>query len=69
MGHALAFASALFAADGQGGKSMNVVHITHAQSPYAAAANQTVVVDVSGGARKGETRVCTAKFSGEATYL
>ena len=50
MGHALAFASALFAADGQGGESMNVVHITHAQSPYAAAANQTVVVDVSGGA-------------------
>jgi hypothetical protein len=50
VGHALAFASALFAADGQGGESMNVVHITSAQSPYAAAANQTIVVDASGGA-------------------
>jgi len=50
VGHALAFASALFAADGQGGESMNVVHITSAQSPYAASANQTIVVDASGGA-------------------
>ena len=29
---------------------MNVVHITSAQSPYAASANQTIVLDASGGA-------------------
>ena len=33
-----------------GGPAPTGIHITNAQSPYAAAVNQTIVVDASGGA-------------------
>ena len=64
MGQAIAVACALFVGDGQDGGTMNVVHITSAQSPYSAGANQTVVVDASAGAV-----VITAPTLGVGQYL